>query len=127
MVNEGISMETPTLVVSIEILCEPGPTRAKLKCRAWGRGKGTRGTSKLLGSKFALNVSCAASSSGPLFIFGFERAWCAKIHHGRSLWTSVGVSMETPPFTMTSLQSDHGQVVAWCEYLSNSLQQAVVS
>ena len=36
MVKEGISMETPTLVVSIE----PGPTRAKLKCRAWGRGGG---------------------------------------------------------------------------------------
>ena len=43
-----------------------------------------------------------ASSPGPLFIFCFERAWCAKMHHVTSLWTSMGVSMETPPFTMIS-------------------------
>ena len=30
-----------------------------------------------------------------------------------SRWTSVDVSMETPPFTMTSFQSAYGQVVAW--------------
>ena len=49
-----------------------------------------------------------ASSPGPLFIFGFERAWYAKIRHVTSFWTSVGVSMETPPFTMTSFQSAYG-------------------
>ena len=47
-----------------------------------------------------------------LFIFCFERAWYAKIRHVASLWTSVGVSMEMPPFTMTSFQSAYGQVVA---------------
>ena len=60
-----------------------------------------------------------ASAPGPLFIFGFERAWSAKIRHLMSLSTSVGVSMETPPFTMTSFRSAYGQVVAWCEYLSS--------
>ena len=54
------------------------------------------------------------SALGPL-----ERAWYAKIHHVTSLWTSMGVSMETPPFTMTSFQSAYGQVVAWCEYSSS--------
>ena len=58
------------------------------------------------------------ASLGPLFIFGFERAWYAKIRHVTSLWTSMGVSMETPPFTMTLFQSAYGQVVAWCEYSS---------
>ena len=58
-----------------------------------------------------------ASAPGPFFILGFERAWYAKIRH----LTSVGVSMETPSFTMTSFQSAYGQVVAWCEYLSSEL------
>ena len=75
-----------------------------------------------------------------LFLFFcFERAWCAKIRHVMSLWTSVGVSMEMPPFTMTLFQSAYSQVVAWWEYSSsetdgriasqlydNSLQLAVV-
>ena len=33
-----------------------------------------------------------------------------KIHHLMTPWTSIGVSMETPPFTMTLFQSAHGQV-----------------
>ena len=49
-----------------------------------------------------------ASAPGPLFILGFERAWYAKIHHLTSFSTSVGVSMETPSFTMTSFQSAYG-------------------
>ena len=45
-----------------------------------------------------------------------------------SLWTSVGVSMETPPFTMTSFQSAYGQVlVAWCEYSSSETDGRIAS
>ena len=63
----------------------------------------------------------------PSFIFGFERTWCAKIRHVTSFWTSVGVSMETPPFTMTSFQSAYGQVVAWCEYSSSETDGRIAS
>ena len=61
------------------------------------------------------------------FIFGFERAWYAKIRPVMSFWTSMGVSMETPPFTMTSFQSAHGQVVAWCEYSSSETDGRIAS
>ena len=44
---------------------------------------------------------------GPLFIFGFERAWYAKIRHV----TSLGPAWRVPPFIMTSFQSSYGQVV----------------
>ena len=47
---------------------------------------------------------------GPPFKFCSQRAWCAKICHVTSLLTSMGVAMETPPFTMTSFQSAQGQV-----------------
>ena len=67
-----------------------------------------------------------ASAPGPL-IFGFERAWYAKIRHVTLFWTSVGVSMETPPFTMTSFQSAYGQVVAWCEYSSSETDGRIAS
>ena len=60
----------------------------------------------------------------PSFI---ERAWCAKIRHVTLLWTSVGVSMETPPFTMTSFQSAYGQVLAWCEYSSSETDGRIAS
>ena len=63
----------------------------------------------------------------PSFIFGFERAWYAKIRHLTSFWTSVGVSMETPPFTMTSFQSAYGQVAAWCEYSSSETDGRIAS
>ena len=48
-----------------------------------------------------------ASAPGPLFMFGFERAWYVILRHALS--TSVGVSMKTPPFTMTSFQSAHAR------------------
>ena len=38
----------------------------------------------------------------------------AMLRHLTSLSTSLGVSMEMPPFTMTSFQSAHGQVAVWC-------------
>ena len=63
----------------------------------------------------------------PSFIFGFERAWYAKIRHVMSFWTSMGVSMETPPFTMTSFQSAYGQVAAWCEYSSSETDGKIAS
>ena len=44
-----------------------------------------------------------------------------------SLWTSVGVSMEMPPFTMTLFQSAYGQEVAWCEYLSSETDGRIAS
>ena len=44
-----------------------------------------------------------------------------------SLWTSVGVSMETPLFTMRSFQSAYGQVVAWCEYSSSKTDGRIAS
>ena len=50
-----------------------------------------------------------------------------KIRHVMSLWTSVYVSMEPPPFTMTSFQSAHGQVVAWCEYSSSGADDRIAS
>ena len=31
----------------------------------------------------------------------------------------MGVSMETPPFTMTLFQSAHGKVAVWCKYSSS--------
>ena len=68
-----------------------------------------------------------ASAPGPLFILGFERAWYAKIRHLTSFLTSVGVSMETPSFTMTSFQSAYGQVVAWCEYSSSETEGRIAS
>ena len=68
-----------------------------------------------------------ASAPGPLFILGFERAWYAKIRHLTSFSTSVGVSMETPPFTMTSFQSAYGQVAAWCEYSSSETDGRIAS
>ena len=67
-----------------------------------------------------------ASASGPL-IFGFEGAWYAKIRHVTSFWTSVGVSMEPPPFTMTSFQSAYSQVAAWCEYSSSETDGRIAS
>ena len=39
----------------------------------------------------------------------------------------MGVSMEMPPFTMTSLQSAYGQVVAWCEYSSSETDGRIAS
>ena len=72
-------------------------------------------------------TSDVASAPGPLFILGFERAWSAKIHHLTSLSTSVGVSMEMPPFTMTSFQSAYGQVAAWCEYSSSETDSRIAS
>ena len=60
-----------------------------------------------------------------------NRAWYAKIRHVTSLSTSVGVAMETPPFTMTSFQhrfqSAYGQVVAWCEYSSSETDGRIAS
>ena len=50
-----------------------------------------------------------------------------KIRHVTSLWTSVGVSTETPPFTMTSFQSAYGQVVAWYEYSSSDTDGRIAS
>ena len=38
-----------------------------------------------------------------------------KIRHLTSLWTSVGVAMKMPPFTMTLFQSAHGQVAVKVE------------
>ena len=43
------------------------------------------------------------------------------------LLTSVGVSMETPPFTMTSFQSIRGQVVVWCKYSSSETDDRIAS
>ena len=37
----------------------------------------------------------------------------------RACDVSMCVSMETPPFTITSFQCAYGQVVAWCKYLSS--------
>ena len=37
----------------------------------------------------------------------------------------VGVSMETPPFTMTSFQSAHGQVAVWCKYSSSETDDRI--
>ena len=39
----------------------------------------------------------------------------------------MGVSMETPPFTMTLFQSAYGQVVAWCEYSSSETDGRIAS
>ena len=39
-----------------------------------------------------------------------------QIRHVTSLWTSVGVSMETPPFT-----------IAWCEYSSSETDGRIAS
>ena len=63
-----------------------------------------------------------ASSPGP-----FERAWYAKVRHVTSLCTSMGVSMETPPFTMTSFQSAYGKVAAWCEYSNSETDGRIAS
>ena len=52
----------------------------------------------------------------PSFYFWFREGL---VRENTSFWTSVGVSMEMPPFTMTSFQSAYGQVVAWCEYSSS--------
>ena len=41
--------------------------------------------------------------------------------------TSVGVSIEMPPFTMRSFQSAYGQVVTWCEYFSNETDGRIAS
>ena len=46
------------------------------------------------------------------------------ICHVTSFWTSVGVAMEVPPFTLTSLQSAHAQVAVWCEYSSSATDDA---
>ena len=40
---------------------------------------------------------------------------------------SVGVSMEMPPFTMTSFQSAYGQVVAWWSYSSSETDGRIAS
>ena len=77
--------------------------------------------------KFCILYMALASAPGPLFILGFERAWYAKIRHLTSFSTSVGVSMETPSFTMTSFQSAYGQVVAWCEYWSSETDGRIAS
>ena len=37
------------------------------------------------------------------------------------------VSMETPPFTMTSFQSAYGQVAAWCEYSNSETDGRIAS
>ena len=71
--------------------------------------------------------ACMEGYQAPFLFFCFERAWCAKIRHVTSLWTSVGVSMETPPFTMTLFQSAYGQVVAWCEYSSSKTEGRIAS
>ena len=44
-----------------------------------------------------------------------------------SLWTSVGVSMGTPPFTMRLFQGAHGQVAVWCEYSSSETDDRIAS
>ena len=49
------------------------------------------------------------------------------MRHVTSLWISVGVSMEMPPFTMTWFQSAYGQVVAWCEYSSSETAGRIAS
>ena len=54
----------------------------------------------------------------------FERARCTKIRHVMSFWTSVGVSMEMPPFTF---QSAYDQVVAWCKYSSSETDGRIAS
>ena len=56
--------------------------------------------------------------------FGFEGAWYAKIRHVTSFGTSMGMYMETPPFTMTSFQS--ARLVAWCEYSSSETDGRIV-
>ena len=83
----------------------------------------------LMGESLLARYPTLASAPGPLFyIYGIERAWCAKIRHVTSFWTSVSVSMETPPFTMTSsFQSVYGQVVAWCEYSSSETDGRIAS
>ena len=87
----------------------------------------TRSGFKVQRCRIQCGTAGLASASGPLFILGFERAWYAKIRHLTSFWTSVGVSMETPSFTMTSFQSAYGQVVAWYEYSSSETDGRIAS
>ena len=61
-----------------------------------------------------------ASSPDHLFIFCFERAWYVKMHHVMSLCITVDVSMEMPPFTMTSFQSA-------CKYSSSETDGKIAS
>ena len=84
-------------------------------------GGGGGGGGKMVSLLFSKNPP------GPLFILGFERAWSAKIRHLTSLLTSVGVSMETPSFTMTSFRNAYGQVVAWCKYSSSENDGRIAS
>ena len=37
------------------------------------------------------------------------------------------MSMETPPFTMASFQSAHGQVAVWCKYSSSETDDRIAS
>ena len=39
----------------------------------------------------------------------------------------MGVPVETPPFTMTSFQSAHGQVAVWCKYSSSETDDRIAS
>ena len=58
--------------------------------------------------------------------FNFARGG-AKIRHLTSLWTSISISMEMPPFTMTSFKSAHGQVAVWCKYSSSKTGDRIAS
>ena len=74
--------------------------------------------------------ACVLVASYPGPPFNFARggpSWFPKMRHVTSLSTSVGVSMETPSFTMTSFQSANGQVVAWCEYSSSETDGRIAS
>ena len=63
----------------------------------------------------------------PSFYFLFCEGLVCEIRHVTSLWISMGVSMEMPPFTMTSFQGAYVQVVAWCEYSSSETDGRIAS
>ena len=64
-----------------------------------------------------LGAIVVASYPGPPF--NFARGKYVILHHFRPVW----VCPETPPFTMTSFQSAHGQVAVWCKYSSSETDE----
>ena len=94
-------MDTSTLVKS-DIFSHTRPSMSKIKRWAWVRG-------------YQISSLCS------------WRARCATIRHVMSLWTSVGISMERPPYHDIVPECPWPSIAVWCKYSSSETDDRIAS
>ena len=91
------------------------------RCRDYVRiSSGSFGSQEACGQDMSVDFNPYLQSKIMYIVlsFGMQALLCSwRVWY--ALLASMGMSMETPPFTMSLFHSSHGQVVAWYEYSSS--------